>query len=182
MATCTYAYIHTQVCRVVYLQACQLYIVHLFFPAIVSPSSVKVVFALLSGHNMKSDLLGWWIQCQCADHAANKSLSIKLVPEIMDCWLACLLACWLAGLLACLLDWLLARSLTRLLPCVLACLLAGSLPCLLASMLACLLACLLASSLPGLLACCLARPVWNNSTGKNKKIPLKLGTLSNLQK
>ena len=24
-------------------------------------SSVKVVFALLSGHNMKSDLLGWWI-------------------------------------------------------------------------------------------------------------------------
>ena len=102
MTTCTYAYIHTHVCRVVYLQVCKLYIVHLFFPAIVSPSSVKVVFALLSGHNMKSDLLGWWIQC--ADHAANKSLSIKLVPEIMDCGLACLLACllagWLAGLLA----------------------------------------------------------------------------------
>ena len=93
---CIYTYTCMWSCVFTSVQA--LHIVHLFFPAIVSPSSVKVVFALLSGHNMKSDLLGWWIQC--ADHAANKSLSIKLVPEIMDCLLACWLAGWLAGLLA----------------------------------------------------------------------------------
>ena len=135
MTTCTYAYLHAHVCRVVYLQVRKLYIVHLFFPAIVSPSSVKVVFALLSGHNMKSDLLGWWIQC--ADHAANKSLSIKLVPEIMDC----LLACWLAGWPACLLACLIACSLARSLACFLACLLACSLVPFLACSLVPLLAC-----------------------------------------
>ena len=147
MTTCTYAYIHTHVCRVVYLQVCKLYIVHLFFPAIVSPSSVKVVFALLSGHNMKSDLLGWWIQC--ADHAANKSLSMKLVPEMMDC----LLAGWLAGWPACLIACSLARSLASLRACLLArwfpSLLARWFPCLLASLLACWFPSWLACLLPG---------------------------------
>ena len=76
---CIYIYIHTHVCRVVYLQVRKLYIVHLFLQQFLT-SSVKAVFALLSGHNMKSDLLGWWIQC--ADHAANKSLSIKKMFQI----------------------------------------------------------------------------------------------------
>ena len=64
MTTCTYVYIHTvtYTCMQssVFTSAQALHSVPIFSSNCIT-SSVKVVFALLSGHNTKFDLLGWWI-------------------------------------------------------------------------------------------------------------------------